>query len=63
MPTTTLTPRVLAVRTIPNVSVALAEAFDEQGLGLLCMLDDNEHAGLESFEATYVATLEDGTRV
>lgn len=44
-------------------SVALAEAFDEQGLGLLCMLDDNEHAGLESFEATYVATLADGTRV
>ena len=44
-------------------SVALAEAFDEQGLGLLCMLDDNEHAGLESFEATYVETLEDGTRV
>jgi hypothetical protein len=33
-------------------SVALAEAFDAQGLGLLCMLDDNEHAGLESFEAT-----------
>ncbi len=44
-------------------SVALAEAFDEQGLGLLCMLDDNEHAGLESFEATSVETLEDGTRV
>ena len=44
-------------------SVALAEAFDEQGLGLLCMLDDNEHAGLESFEATAVETLEDGTRV
>jgi len=44
-------------------SVALAEAFDEQGLGLLCMLDDNEHAGVESFEATYVETLEDGTRV
>src|SRR2546428_4326405 len=44
-------------------SVALAEAFDEQDLGLLCMLDDNEHAGLESFEATYVETLEDGTRV
>ncbi len=44
-------------------SVALAEAFDEQGLGLLCMLDDNEQAGLESFEATYVETLEDGTRV
>ena len=44
-------------------SVALAEAFDEQGLGLLCMLDDNEHAGLESLEATAVDTLEDGTRV
>jgi hypothetical protein len=44
-------------------SVALAEAFDAQGWGLLCMLDDNEHAGLESFEATAVATLEDGTRV
>jgi hypothetical protein len=44
-------------------SVALAAAFDEQGLGLLCMLDDNEHAGLESFEATHVETLEDGTRV
>ena len=44
-------------------SVALAEAFDAQGLGLLCMLDDNEHAGLESFEATEVDTLEDGTQV
>ena len=44
-------------------SVALAEAFDAQGLGLLCMLDDNEHAGLESVEATYVETLADGTRV
>jgi hypothetical protein len=44
-------------------SVALAEAFDAQGLGLLCMLDDNEQAGLESFAATSVATLEDGTRV
>jgi len=27
------------------------------------MLDDNEHAGLESFEATVVDTLKDGTRV
>ena len=44
-------------------AVALAKAFDEQGLGWLCMLDDNEHAGSESFEATYVATLADGTRV
>ena len=44
-------------------SVALARAFDDQGLGLLCMLDDNEHEGLESFEATEVALLEDGTRV
>jgi hypothetical protein len=44
-------------------SVALAGAFDAQGLGLLCMLDDNEHQGLESFEATQVDTLEDGARV
>jgi hypothetical protein len=44
-------------------AVALAGAFDDQGLGLLCMLDDNEHEGLESFEATEVDTLEDGTKV
>src|SRR5713101_7624445 len=44
-------------------AVALAGAFDEQGLGLLCMLDDNEQAGLESFEATEGDLLEDGTRV
>jgi hypothetical protein len=44
-------------------AVALAAAFDAQGMGLLCMLDDNEHAGLESFEATLVDTLDDGTRV
>jgi hypothetical protein len=43
-------------------SVALAEAFDEQGLGVLGMLEDNEHAGLESCEATSVETLEDGPR-
>ena len=44
-------------------SVAIARAFDHQGLGLLSMLDDNEHQGLESFEATAVGTLEDGTPV
>src|SRR6266540_3998628 len=44
-------------------AVALARAFDERGLGLLCMLDNNEHAGLGSFEATLVDTLDDGTRV
>ena len=44
-------------------AVALACAFTTEGLGLLCMLDDNEHAGLESFEATVVDTLEDGTKV
>ncbi len=44
-------------------SVALAQAFDDQGLGLLCMLDDNEHKGLGSFETTLVDTLADGTRV
>jgi hypothetical protein len=44
-------------------SVALARAFDEQGLGLLCMLDDNEHQGLDCFEATPIDTLADGTKV
>jgi hypothetical protein len=44
-------------------SVAMACAFDKQGLGLLCMLDDNEHAGLASFAATEVGTLEDGTKI
>jgi len=44
-------------------AVALAQAFHDKGLGLLCMLDDNEHTGLGSFEATLVDTLEDGTRV
>jgi hypothetical protein len=44
-------------------SVAMAGAFDQQGLGLLCMLDDNEHQGRQSFEATLVDTLEDGTKV
>jgi hypothetical protein len=43
-------------------SKAMAQAF-EAGLGLLCMLDDNEHHGLESFEATEVQTLDDGTRL
>jgi hypothetical protein len=44
-------------------AVAIARAFDERGLGLLCMLDDNEHAGLGRFEATVVDTLDEGTRV
>ena len=44
-------------------AVAMACAFDKQGWGLLCMLDDNEHDGLDSFDATEVATLEEGTRV
>ena len=44
-------------------ALALACAFAAQGFGLLCLLDDNEHAGLESFEATVVDTLEEGTKV
>ena len=44
-------------------AVALAGAFDAQGLGLLCMLDDNEYDGRESFEATEVDSLADGTKV
>jgi hypothetical protein len=41
----------------------MACAFDAQGLGLLCMLDDHEHDGLASFAATLVGTLADGTKV
>jgi hypothetical protein len=44
-------------------AVAMAGAFDAQGLGVLCMLDDNEHHGLDSFEAQRVDTLTDGTAV
>ncbi len=44
-------------------SKAMAQTFDEAGLGLLCMLDDKEHHGLESFAATEVETLEDGTQL
>lgn len=44
-------------------SVELAGEFAAQGLGLLSMLDDNEHQGRDSFEAKLVETLADGTRV
>ena len=44
-------------------AVAMARACDEQGWGWLCRLDDNEHQGLESLEATQVDRREDGTRV
>jgi hypothetical protein len=42
-------------------AVARACAFDEQGLGLLCMRDDNEDDGLESCEVTVIDRLVDGT--
>jgi hypothetical protein len=44
-------------------SRAMADAFTQQDWGLLCMLDDNEHQGLESFEATLAGTLDDGSEV
>ena len=44
-------------------AVAIACAFDARGWGLLCMLDDNEYEGLDSFEATEVGTRADGTKV
>ena len=44
-------------------SLAVAVAFTKQDWGLLCMLDDNEHHGLESFEATPAGTLDDGSQV
>jgi hypothetical protein len=42
-------------------AVARACAFDEQALGLLCMLDDNAYDGLESCEVTVIDRLVDGT--
>src|SRR5467141_1782485 len=44
-------------------SVAMAAAFAERDWGLLCMLDDNEHHGLESFEATLAGPLDDASQV
>jgi hypothetical protein len=44
-------------------SLAVAVAFTQQDWGLLCMLDDNEHHGLESFEATPEGLLDDGSQV
>jgi hypothetical protein len=57
------TGRVVFVMDRAANAVALAQAFHDKDLGLLCMLDDNEHTGLGSFEATLVDTLADGTRV
>ena len=44
-------------------AVALAGACDAQGLGVLCMRDDHEYDGRESFEVTEVDRLADGTQV
>ena len=44
-------------------SLTMAGAFAERNWGLLCMLDDNEHHGLDSFEATFADTLDDGSQV
>lgn len=44
-------------------SLAVAVAFTQQDWGLLCMLDDNEHHGLESFEATPEGLWDDGSQV
>jgi hypothetical protein len=44
-------------------SLKMAQAFSQKDWGLLSMLDSNEHQGLESFEATEVDQLSDGSRV
>lgn len=44
-------------------SVAIARAFDESNLGLLSMLNDSDHKGLESFEYRLIDTQADGTEV
>ena len=61
MPTTTLTPRVLAVRTIPNVAAALAEALgitdDQTALGFLTV-DQDDPTFVAIDEATKKAAVE-----
>src|SRR5499433_2021815 len=44
-------------------AVVAAPSKNKQDFGLLCMLDDNEHDGLESFDATLEETRKDGTKV
>jgi len=44
-------------------SLAMAKAFTHHDWGWLCMLDDTEHQGLDSFEATLAGTLDDGSQV
>lgn len=61
MPTTTLTPRVLAVRTIPNVTASLAQALglsdDQVAVGFLTVdQDDPTYVAID--EATKKAAVE-----
>ena len=44
-------------------SLAVAVACTTQDWGVLCMLDDHEHHGLESFETTPEGSLDDGSQV
>ena len=44
-------------------SLAIACAFAERDWGVWCRLDANEHHGLESFEATLEATVDDGSQL
>src|SRR2546421_7666225 len=44
-------------------SLAMAVAVAKQDWGVLCLLDDHEHHGLESFAATPEGTLDDGSQV
>lgn len=44
-------------------ALAMAAAFAKQDWGLLCLLEDHEHHGLESFEATSEGILDDGSQV
>ncbi len=64
--------RKIAVKTSTEVfvidrevnSVELAAKFEENGLGLLSMLDSNEYDGLSSWTVTPIASLiEDGSTV
>jgi hypothetical protein len=44
-------------------SVAMAQAFEQKGWGLLSMLDRNEYKGLSDWKTEYAGKLEDGSPV
>ena len=44
-------------------SIALARDFDENKIGLLCMLNDDQYTGEDSFKTTLILKQSDGTKL